>query len=228
MNKYHISKKGNPAICRAKEGNCPLGGTEVHFESKEDAKIYIEKRNEMNFGIVPSMSLELPVIRRQAILARESFDKSKFTSIKGNRGNNKPLDGGYWTSSMEDNGRTDWLEFSESEGFYESGEKMKYIQIDISKDAKVLSINSVEDYNRVIELYGREKGENENLANLDKVIDLDKLSKDYDGFNLTRKGFFANQDNFTGWDCECTLWFNIDKFEKVEETEHEIKNKYED
>ena len=54
---YHIKKDGTPDICRAKPGNCPLGGDENHFPTKEEAQDYADKKNELevkqnkiNFG----------------------------------------------------------------------------------------------------------------------------------------------------------------------------------
>ena len=43
---YHIKKDGTPDICRAKPGNCPLGGDENHFQTIEEAQIYADKLNE--------------------------------------------------------------------------------------------------------------------------------------------------------------------------------------
>lgn len=44
-NKYHISPDTKrPNLCRAAEGNCPLGGgEEPHFDNKVDARAYVEK-----------------------------------------------------------------------------------------------------------------------------------------------------------------------------------------
>ncbi|WP_022873746.1 hypothetical protein [Nesterenkonia alba] len=44
MSKYHISKSGEPAPCKASKGNCPLGGESDHFESKQDATAAAERR----------------------------------------------------------------------------------------------------------------------------------------------------------------------------------------
>ena len=38
MTKFHINKHGIPAICKAKEGNCPLGDNSAHFSSQEEAQ----------------------------------------------------------------------------------------------------------------------------------------------------------------------------------------------
>lgn len=37
MAKYHISKSGEPAVCRASVRPCPIGGESDHFKSKEEA-----------------------------------------------------------------------------------------------------------------------------------------------------------------------------------------------
>lgn len=34
---YHIKENGDPGICRARKGNCPLGNVE-HYSSKEAAR----------------------------------------------------------------------------------------------------------------------------------------------------------------------------------------------
>ncbi|WP_022873795.1 hypothetical protein [Nesterenkonia alba] len=44
MTKYHISKSGEPAPCKAAAGNCPLGSEQDHFENKQDAVVEAERR----------------------------------------------------------------------------------------------------------------------------------------------------------------------------------------
>lgn len=56
MAKFHINKHGVPAPCKAKSGNCPLGGDESHFSSQEKAQAYIDKRNEQEHGLLPGMN----------------------------------------------------------------------------------------------------------------------------------------------------------------------------
>lgn len=47
MAKYHIKKDGTPGICRAKEGNCPLGSASGEiFESREDTRAAIIKKDD--------------------------------------------------------------------------------------------------------------------------------------------------------------------------------------
>lgn len=53
--KYHINKNGVPAVCRAKEGNCPYGGesgSENHFDTIEEAQVAADKQNELQFGLI--------------------------------------------------------------------------------------------------------------------------------------------------------------------------------
>jgi hypothetical protein len=55
MAKYHINKNGKPAICRAKEGNCPLGNSDSHFASKEDAQAFVDKQEKQKHGLLPGV-----------------------------------------------------------------------------------------------------------------------------------------------------------------------------
>lgn len=56
MSKFHIDKNGKPAICKAKPGNCPLGGNESHFNSKEEAQKFIDLKNEEKYGKLPGVN----------------------------------------------------------------------------------------------------------------------------------------------------------------------------
>lgn len=47
MAKYHISADGNPRICTAAEGQCPLGAEEMHFNSKLQARAAYEAELEV-------------------------------------------------------------------------------------------------------------------------------------------------------------------------------------
>lgn len=60
MTKYHINKNGVPAICRAKKGNCPLGGqtgSENHFNTSEEAQAAADKMNEAQYGIIKDLTV---------------------------------------------------------------------------------------------------------------------------------------------------------------------------
>ena len=45
MGKYHISKKGKVAECKATERPCPLGSDNEHFNSMEKAQKYADEKN---------------------------------------------------------------------------------------------------------------------------------------------------------------------------------------
>lgn len=52
MGKFHINKQGIPAPCKAKKGNCPLGGEASHFDSQEEAQEYINNKSQEEFGLL--------------------------------------------------------------------------------------------------------------------------------------------------------------------------------
>lgn len=56
MAKFHINKNGVPAPCRAQKGNCPYGGSESHYDTMEEAQSAIDKKSEMEYGLLPSAS----------------------------------------------------------------------------------------------------------------------------------------------------------------------------
>ena len=55
MSKFHINKHGVPAPCKAKPGNCPLGGDDQHFNSQEEAQVYADKVNEQEHSLLPQV-----------------------------------------------------------------------------------------------------------------------------------------------------------------------------
>jgi len=52
MAKYHINKHGVPAICKAKDGNCPLGGEGEHFDTFKEAQEQADKTNKKEYGVL--------------------------------------------------------------------------------------------------------------------------------------------------------------------------------
>ena len=52
MSKFHINKKGVPAPCKAIKGKCPLGDSDSHYESKEEAQKAADEQNKSEFGII--------------------------------------------------------------------------------------------------------------------------------------------------------------------------------
>lgn len=50
--KYHVTGKGESAICKAEKGNCPLG---PHFLTEKEANNYIKQKFSNEFGIMPKI-----------------------------------------------------------------------------------------------------------------------------------------------------------------------------
>lgn len=62
--KYHVNKKGKPSVCRAKDGNCPFGGNESHYNTIEDAQKAADKINEQNHGLFNELKNENEFVKR--------------------------------------------------------------------------------------------------------------------------------------------------------------------
>lgn len=62
--KYHINKKGKPSVCRAKDGNCPFGGNETHYNTIEDAQKAADKVNEENHGLLAELKNENEFVKK--------------------------------------------------------------------------------------------------------------------------------------------------------------------
>jgi hypothetical protein len=58
MAKYHINKKGVPAVCRATSKPCPLGGAEAHFDSKKEAEAFTQNKMKKEHGLLTTLSLK--------------------------------------------------------------------------------------------------------------------------------------------------------------------------
>lgn len=81
MSKFHINKNGVPAPCKAQVGNCPLGGDNTHFKTKEEAQKYADKEN----------------IKKHGLLANDEpsgidYEITKLKNIKENLLENKEVD----------------------------------------------------------------------------------------------------------------------------------------
>ena len=73
MAKYHVKKDGTPGICRAQEGNCPLGDSSQHFSNIQDAQDYADKVNENNANNVTEKpkkeikSIQIPSMNQEEV-----------------------------------------------------------------------------------------------------------------------------------------------------------------
>ena len=59
MSKFHIKKDGTPGTCNATKGNCPLGGSDSHFDSAEEAQAAAQAKLEKQFGVTQKPSVDL-------------------------------------------------------------------------------------------------------------------------------------------------------------------------
>lgn len=223
MSKFHINKHGLPAPCKAQKGNCPYGGSESHYDSIEEAQRVADNLNKNEFGLLPTSRNFPKEMKNQVAVMKHDFDKDKFIAPYGNRGNNKPDNGGFWTSTQTEDGDSDWINFARREGFYEGNHGLRKMNVTIADDSKMLIIDSREDYEQALETYGMKvdpiKKPLASIGRADKILDFEKLTKDYDALTLTKNGMRENNDYFYGWDCESTVWLNVDKFESVTEGE---------
>lgn len=73
MTKFHINKHGVPAPCKAKAGNCPLGGSEQHFDNIEEAQAYVDNQSEERHGLLPGVKGEKKVNKE---ITGDSYDSS--------------------------------------------------------------------------------------------------------------------------------------------------------
>lgn len=70
MAKYHISKSGQPGICRARSGNCPLGSESEHFASIQEASKHAEKIMGEKYNYMTSSRNTSPKTRIKSQLSR--------------------------------------------------------------------------------------------------------------------------------------------------------------
>lgn len=73
MDKFHIGKNGLPSICKAKQGNCPLGGEENHFNTKQEAYKAVENRLEEKYKTLSSEGKVAKYSKSDRVLEQEKF-----------------------------------------------------------------------------------------------------------------------------------------------------------
>lgn len=161
-------------------------------------------------------------MKTQLFTFKGQFDKELFEAPSGNFENHKPRTGGLWTSTLIGYKKSDWTNFADSEEFYYPYEKaqLNYFAIDISECARVLTIDSVESYQAALEKYGEQVHYECSISSdifkkTNIRLSYEKMMIDYDAINLTRKGIRDNYYEFHGWDCESTVWFNLNCFKSI-------------
>lgn len=82
MSKFHINKNGVPAPCKAKEGNCPLGGAESHFDNAEQAQKFANEKFAKEHGVVKGLEEVHKVKLEEPIKMSGSYDHVADESIQ--------------------------------------------------------------------------------------------------------------------------------------------------
>lgn len=153
-------------------------------------------------------------MKTQVAVCKEMIDLDRFVTPRGIRPDNKPETGGFWTSTLTANGKSGWLEFAEKEGIYSESKKqdLQVYHIDVANSARVLLINTIEDFEQAVKDYGFMQQEQNLFQGVyyEPRLNYDKLMKDYDALSVTSNALHENFLELYGWDCESTIWFNMD------------------
>lgn len=85
MAKYHIDINGKPAVCRASERACPLGGDEVHFSSQAEAQAFVDKMHAIQFGILAAKGKKFDLLRNEKdhVVLEIPWDRMSELDVKG-------------------------------------------------------------------------------------------------------------------------------------------------
>lgn len=173
-----------------------------------------------------------PKMRKQLFIGSEISKEDILFNYETNPVNNKPSKA-FWTSSYDEQLGSDWVQWCISENFDRTNiRNLKGVEPEMDEwgyemrsygdkreitgslvkphsDAKVYVINSENDLNRLLDDYGKNSGY------YGKMVDYEKLSKEYDALHLTHEGreeccYSGSPMHF--WDVESTVWLKP-KFE---------------
>ncbi len=133
---------------------------------------------------------------------------------------------GLWTSSWrEETQDSGWVEWCRYEEFDDPG-KQQWFLLTPKAESRLYVIDCYSDLQRLVDTYIWESPEAKQLGNshLRKYytgIDFERLSQDYDGLHLTKKGnnrlHLSYPLDLNAWDSESTVWFRwcFTKIEKI-------------
>ena len=127
-----------------------------------------------------------------------SFDKEKFLPIKNRDFFVKPI-GGLWASDVI--AKFGWKDWCEAEHFRDCKKENSFTFV-LSKDAKVLEINSVQQLT-----YLPKVKDQIGLVTW-TVLDFELLSTMYDAIELNISKDYDLYWKLYGWDCDCILILN--------------------
>lgn len=157
----------------------------------------------------------------------DEIDPYKFVFSSGRMSFlNKP-DGCLWGSTMlHSDYISDWIEWVACSDFH-MDKYSRGISYKLKRNARICTVSNLSDYKSIMKKYSRLKYLNEEPSRFnERVIDWDKLSKDYDAFHLTYEAFLLMRlpynidmlidddgnylSNFYSYDCETWILFNLD------------------
>lgn len=145
------------------------------------------------------------------------INNDKITKEKFNRIQNgsfiKPK-GGLWLSPYtKDNEYTSQWHYFLTNEMDINTKGMKGTIVRIKENARILVIDSLDDLKKIFEKYELPL----DVSTFFRVLDFEKLAKDYDAILLTEKGQWLtrlSQPNLYGWDIESMLVMNFDIIEE--------------
>lgn len=79
--KWHINKKGVPAICNAEPGNCPFGGNGEHYPTREIAQRKADKENRLKNRLLPETENDRLKLKTKGLL-KEALTKNDLVYIE--------------------------------------------------------------------------------------------------------------------------------------------------
>lgn len=125
--------------------------------------------------------------------------------------------GGFWTSTFtpdksEFSAWVEWCLSESSDWITEFG----YV-LEVLETARIYVIDNLVDLEKLLEDYEPLVWELKGMTWVDKYLNYELISKDFDGVHLTEEGQWRtrmSKPGLYGWDCESTLWFR-DVFGKI-------------
>lgn len=87
MARFHVGRGGKSAVCSAKKGNCPFGGEDAHYSSREEAQSAAEKKMGDEFS--PTAS------KQRSKVSAAKVTKPAFSIPEGETGEGY-MGGGSW------------------------------------------------------------------------------------------------------------------------------------
>lgn len=140
---------------------------------------------------------------KRFIFFGDEIEESRFYQIGNGFLHNKPC-GGLWCCVENRVGHiSEWSEWCDAVNFT-MADLTRYNRFKISPEAKILLIDNREDLDILLDKYGSEDGY------YFKKWDFEKMSDEYDGVLLTRKGYYENYMRISSWDIPSMVIFRYD------------------